>query len=88
MNRRTMLVAGAAALLPFAARAQKAMPVIGFLSYAAPNTVPRAFLSGLAQAGYEVGQNVKIEYRWADGDYRRLEQYRKIANGLLHAADH
>jgi putative ABC transport system substrate-binding protein len=68
---------GAAALVPFAARAQKATPVIGYLnSNSLATTAPlvAAFRDGLRAAGYTEGQNLAIEFRWAEGDYDRLPE--------------
>jgi hypothetical protein len=51
------------------------MPAIGYLSGGAPGpfaTNVAAFREGLKDAGYVEGQNVKIEYRWAEGQYDRL----------------
>lgn len=56
-------------------RAERAKPVIGYLSSRSPGDsaeVVAAFCKGLAEAGYAEGQDATIEYRWADGDYDRL----------------
>jgi ABC-type uncharacterized transport system substrate-binding protein len=80
MKRREFigLIGGAAvASWPRAARAQAPMPVIGFLHSASlePNTKRLAgFRRGLQQAGFVEGQNVTIEFRWADGQNARLPE--------------
>src|ERR1700730_10870308 len=64
-----------AALLPRVARAQQPMPVIGFLGGASADSFAHlvaAFRRGLNEIGYMDGQNVAIEYRWADNQYDRL----------------
>ena len=78
MNRRGLVatLVAAAAAGPRMARAQpRPLPVVGFLGHAtAAEMADRivAFLAGLKDAGYVVGQNVAIEYRWAEDDNARL----------------
>lgn len=80
MRRREFVasfVAGAAASWPFVARAQQAMPVIGFLNIATRESYASylaSFHQGLKESGYEEGKNVSIDYRWADGRYDRLPE--------------
>ena len=77
MRRRDFigLVSGVAATLPFAARAQQ-FPVIGFLNGGVRiEATLEEFRRGIGEAGYIEGQNVTIDYRWAEGDYSRLPSF-------------
>jgi putative tryptophan/tyrosine transport system substrate-binding protein len=75
-RRELILLLGGAVTAPRGLRAQqKAMPLIGFLNSTSPGpNAPNvaAFHQGLSESGYVDGQNVAIEYRWAEGQYDRL----------------
>src|SRR5438552_14743889 len=100
MNRRTFIaLLGGAAAGPIALRAQeRATPVVGFIgsgSLQTYETFVTAFRQGLQETGYFEHQNMKIEYRWAEGQYERMPglaadlvhlQVSAIAAGSLAAA--
>ena len=91
MRRRDFitLFGGVAAGWPLATHAQQSLPLIGFMtSRSSRDSEPHtaAFLRGLSEAGYIQGQNVRIEYRWADGLYERLPELAAELVGLRPAA--
>src|SRR2546423_9430538 len=87
MQRREFitLLGTSAAAWPLAARAQQPIPVVGFLSGASPAAYPAkvylaAFRQGLKESGFVEGQNVAVEYHWAEEQFDRLPA---LASGLV-----
>jgi putative tryptophan/tyrosine transport system substrate-binding protein len=85
-RRFITLIGGAVVAWPLGVRAQQeTMPVVGFLNSLSPNNLAQLtlenFLQGLKEAGFVDGQNVTIEYRWAEGHYDRLPM---LAADLVH----
>jgi len=79
MRRRDLIkgIAGSAAAWPLAARAQPAMPVIGFIRDGSAQGEARwvgGFQKGLGETGYVEGKNVTVEYHWLEGKYDRLPE--------------
>jgi putative ABC transport system substrate-binding protein len=89
MRRREFIAGlGSAAAWPVVARGQQpAVPVIGYLGTQSADddyknlTVP--FLRGLKESGYVEGQNVAIEYRWAENQYDRLPALRNAKKSII-----
>ena len=79
MRRRELItLLASAATLPLAARAQQqAMPVVGFINSVSAEALAHrwsAFRQGLSATGYIADENVKIEFRWAEGHYDQLPE--------------
>lgn len=76
MRRRDFIIgAGGALLTPAFARAQSPLPVVGWLGAASAASYAHwtePFRAGLAEAGFSDGRNVRIDYRWADGNFQKL----------------
>ena len=88
MNRRDFIavMGGALVAWPWAARAQQAgLPVVGFMSTRAPGDsthLVAAFRRGLEEEGFAEGRNVRVEYRWAGGDYTRMPVFAAVSEAV------
>jgi putative tryptophan/tyrosine transport system substrate-binding protein len=83
-RRKFLATLGSAAAWPLVAKAQQPLPVIGFLNAGSSNgyrPMTTAFRQGLQEFGYVEGQNVTIEFRWAEGESGRLPA---MAADLVH----
>ena len=83
-RRQFISLFGGAVAWPLAAHAQQPTPIVGLVTGRSADASPRdvaAFRKGLNETGYFEGQNVAIEYRWADGRYDRLSE---LAADLVH----
>jgi putative ABC transport system substrate-binding protein len=84
MKRREFIaLLGGAAAWPLSARAEPAMPTIGYIGSGTPELFADrldAFRQGLAAVGYEEGRNVRIEFRWAEG---RNDRFPALAADLV-----
>jgi putative tryptophan/tyrosine transport system substrate-binding protein len=94
-NRRAFitLLGGATAAWPAVARAQRRIPVIGFISSISPEELAEpvaGFHKGLGEAGYVEDRNVAIEYRWARGNNDRLPEFAAdlVRRGVAAAGTH
>lgn len=76
MRRRDFIrvIAGSAAILPLAARAQQGSRRIGYLAFRSPVAADEAFVRGLAELGWVEGRNITIERRFAAGEIKRLQR--------------
>jgi len=82
-RRKFIILLGGATMWPLAARAQRSVPVIGFLGSAAADSFAerlQAFRQGLAEIGFVEGRNVEIEFRWANN---QLDQLPRLAQELV-----